>query len=416
MAMTLEALPAHKGDSLVLRFGTASRPLLAVIDGGPSNTYKPALRPHLVKIKGERGLDDTTPLPIDWLVVSHIDDDHIKGVLELTKELVEAHDDSLSPEFLVRSIWHNTFDDLLKTKPEELQTAIAAQFGAASTADVAADLFPDLSLEAAKILASVPQGIQLRKDIKKLQLPLNSQYDGNLVMFRRGADSKFRIGPAGSGGIDVQVVGPLKAQLEELQKEHDRFLRSKKKKKTDAEAALAAFTDSSAPNLSSIVFEVTNGGSKILFTGDARGDFLLDGLRDSKLLKANKPYVVDVLKVPHHGSDRNMTQEFFAQVHATHYVFSGDGEHGNPERETLQMLYEARAGTAALKNKPFTVWLTYPIDDIDVAREEDWEKERQKGRKSRRWNAAKDSLRAFFDDVAGGQGTVIDSQPVRIAL
>jgi hypothetical protein len=25
-----------------------------------------------------------------------------------------------------------------------------------------------------------------------------------------------------------------------------------------------------------------------------------------------------------------------------HYVFSGDGEHGNPERETLEMLLEAR--------------------------------------------------------------------------
>jgi hypothetical protein len=123
-----------------------------------------------------------------------------------------------------------------------------------------------------------------------------------------------------------------------------------------------------------------------------------------------------VLKVPHHGSDRNMTKEFFEQVHATDYVFSGDGEHGNPERETLKMLYDARAGIATLKNKPFNVWLTYPIDDIDVAREEDWEKERQKGRKSRRWNAAKDSLRSFFDGVAGGQGTVIDSRPVRIDL
>lgn len=416
MTMTLEALPAHKGDSLLLHFGTASRPLLALIDGGPSNTFKPTLRPRLQKIKRSRELDDDDALPIDWLVVSHIDDDHIKGILELTRELVEADDDSLSPGFRVRSIWHNTFDDILNNKPEELQAAIAAQFGAASTADIAADLFPDLSEEAAKILASIPQGIQLRKDIKKLGIPLNSQFDGKLVMFQSGEDSRFRIGPSGSGGIDVQVVGPLKAQLEKLQKEHDSFLRSKNKKKTDAEAALAAFTDTSAPNLSSIVFEVSSGGRRIFFTGDARGDFVLEGLKSSKLLKGGKPYVVDVLKVPHHGSDRNMTREFFEQVHATDYVFSGDGEHGNPERETMNMLFEARAATPSLAGKAFNIWLTYPIDEIDVAREEDWEKERKKGRKSRRWNAASDSLRSFFDDDATGPFTVIDSRPVRITL
>lgn len=416
MTMTLEALPAHKGDSLLLHFGTTSRPLLALIDGGPSNTYKPTLRPLLQKIKRSRDLDAADTLPIDWLVVSHIDDDHIKGILELTRELVEADDDSLTPGFRVRSIWHNTFDDILNNRPEELQSAIAAQFGAASTADIAADLFPDLSEEAAKILASVPQGIQLRKDIKKLGIPLNSQFDGKLVMFKPGEDSSFRVGPAGSGGIDVQVVGPLKAQLEKLQKEHDSFLRSKKKKKTDAEAALAAFTDTSAPNLSSIVFEVSSGGRKIFFTGDARGDFVLEGLKASKLLKGGKPYVVDVLKVPHHGSDRNMTREFFEQVHATDYVFSGDGEHGNPERETMKMLFDARAATPALADKAFNIWLTYPIDEIDVGREEDWEKERKRGRKSRRWNAAKDSLRSFFNDAAGGQFTVIDSKPVRITL
>lgn len=413
MAFTFEALPAHKGDSLLLHFGTASSPRLAVIDGGPANTFRPALRPRLLKIKGERGLADSEPLPIDWLMVSHIDDDHIKGVLELTRELAEAHDDDLAPEFLVRSVWHNSFDDVLKTTPGELQAAISAQFGAASTADIAADLFPDLSLESAKILASVPQGRQLRDDIRKLKIPLNPQFDGGLVLLKPGS-SKFRIGPAGAGGIDVQVVGPLKPQLEQLQKEHDAYLREKKKKKSDPEAALAAFTDTSVPNLSSIVVEVASGGKKLLLTGDARGDFVLEGLKGSKLLKAGKPYVVDVLKVPHHGSDRNMTREFFEKVHATHYVFSGDGEHGNPERETMKMLFEARSRVAALAGQPFTVWLTYPVDQVDAGREEDWEKERQKGRKERRWDARKDSLREFFRTVGGGQGTVVDSTPVRI--
>jgi beta-lactamase superfamily II metal-dependent hydrolase len=210
----------------------------------------------------------------------------------------------------------------------------------------------------------------------------------------------------------------LQPQLKELQKEHDAFLKKEKKKKGDGQAALAAFTDTSAPNLSSIVVQVKNGARTLLLTGDARGDFILEGLKAAKLLKANKPYVVDLLKVPHHGSDRNMTQEFFEQVHATHYVFSGDGEHGNPERETLQMLFEARKNVASLGNEPFTIWLTYPIDDIDVKREEDWEKELAKGRKSRAWDPVKDSLRTFFDHAGDFDlpHTLNDDKDVRITL
>ena len=415
MVLKVEALPAHKGDSLLLHFGTAARPLLAVIDGGPSNTFRPALRPRLLEIKQERGLDESEPLPIAWLMVSHIDDDHIKGVLELTRELVEAHDDDAAAEFRVQSVWHNSFDDLLRTTPKELQAAITAQFGAASTADAAVDLFPNLSLEAAKVLASVPQGRQLRDDIAKLGIPLNSSFDGGLVLLKPKAEPSIRFGSSRSG-IRVRVIGPLKPQLEALQKAHDAYLRSKKKKKSDPEAALAAFTDSSVPNLSSIVVEVTSGKRKLLLTGDARGDFVLEGLRSCKLLADDNPYVVDVLKVPHHGSDRNMTRKFFEQVHATHYVFSGDGEHGNPERATLKMLFDARAKTASLEDIPFTVWLTYPIDEIDEKREEAWEKERKRHRKGRAWDAKKDSLRSFFDGVKDSRATVVDTEPVRITF
>jgi hypothetical protein len=399
MSITFEALKAHKGDSLLLQFGTTAKPLLAVIDGGPGDTFKPALAPRLLEIKRARGLADAEALPIDLLMVSHIDDDHIKGVLELTRELTHAADDDVPPPYNVRSVWHNSFDDLLGTTPDELKKSITAQFGAASTGEIAVDLYPNLTLDAAKVLASVPQGRQLRDDIKKLALPLNLPFKGGLVMLKPGDEPRIRLGPKTAGGIDLRVIGPLKPQLVALQKEHDKFLKKLKKKKDDGESALAAFTDTSAPNLSSIVVEVASDGRKILLTGDARGDFILEGLEACKLLSASKPYVIDVLKAPHHGSDRNMTQEFFERVHATHYVFSGDGEHGNPERETLQMLFDARTKVAGLKAKKFSIWLTYKLDEIDAGREADWAKEFKKGNKTRKWSPAKDGLVAFFKKV-----------------
>ena len=139
---------------------------------------------------------------------------------------------------------------------------------------------------------------------------------------------------------------------------------------------------------------------RILLTGDARGDKILQGLEKVELLKPGGKMHLDILKVPHHGSDRNMTTIFFERVTADHYVFSGNGEHGNPERETLQMLLDARG------DSEFTVHLTYPIDEIDGARKAEWEKEQAKEKKKRMnksevlvredWSPKKHSLASFL--------------------
>ncbi len=128
------------------------------------------------------------------------------------------------------------------------------------------------------------------------------------------------------------------------------------------------------PNLSSIVVLAELGGKSILLTGDARGDKILEGMELVGLIEKDGKRHVDILKVPHHGSDNNMETIFFQRVTADHYVFSGDGEHGNPERATLEMLLEARGDDAE-----YQIHLTYPVDEIDEERKEDWEKEQGQG-------------------------------------
>ena len=111
------------------------------------------------------------------------------------------------------------------------------------------------------------------------------------------------------------------------------------------------------PNLSSIVVLAEAGGKRMLLTGDARGDKILRGWSWSACSRRAATLHVDLLKVPHHGSANNLETGFFERMTADHYVFSGNGEHGNPERETLEMLFEARG------DEPFTIHLTYPIED-----------------------------------------------------
>ncbi|MGH6937325.1 MAG: hypothetical protein ACRED2_14365, partial [Methylocella sp.] len=106
------------------------------------------------------------------------------------------------------------------------------------------------------------------------------------------------------------------------------------------------------------------------------------------------------LKVPHHGSANNLNDDFFERVIAKHYVFSGNGEHGNPERKSLEMLFKSRQDDA------YTIHLTYPIDEIDELRKEDWEREqnKEKNRKKknpklevrRNWSPKNHSLTALF--------------------
>jgi hypothetical protein len=415
MIFSLDVQRARKGDCFIVHYGSKDDPGLVLIDGGPAQVYQPFLKPRLGTIRQARGLGSDQSLPVDLLMVSHIDDDHINGILELTHELVEAKDSQRSLPLRIRDVWHNTFDDIIGNKPDELLAAVTASFGAAALSGE-----PDtegLDPGAAMVLASVEQGFQLRDDIRKLGLRVNAKFDGKLVMATKDGKS-LDMGK----GFSLTVAGPMQAELLALQKDHDKFLREHEHDQK-ATAALAAFTDTSVPNLSSLVLLAEVEKKRILLTGDARGDKILEGLKLVGLLQPNAKMHVDILKIPHHGSDRNLDPIFFQRLTADHYVFSGNGENGNPERETLQMLLDT-CGAAA-----YTIHLTYPIAGIDVERQKDWNKEQQK-EKARKiknpkvtvredWSPEKHSLTAFFrdhDDFAQKVSLVEDGKPHVINL
>jgi hypothetical protein len=150
-------------------------------------------------------------------------------------------------------------------------------------------------------------------------------------------------------------------------------------------------------------------GRRMLLTGDARGDKILRGLELVGAMPAGGSMHVDLLKVPHHGSAYNVELDFFKRITADHYVFSGNGEHGNPERETLEMLLDARG------NEPSTIHFTYPIDEIDAGRKTEWDKQqemkRQRGLETVDWKPETQGLEALF----GGRDLAGADQQIRIA-
>ena len=128
MIFSLEVRRARKGDCLLLHFGSKDDPGLIIVDGGPKSVYKPHLKPRLEQIRIARGLSNQDSLPIDLLMVSHVDDDHIQGILDLTKELVESQDAQKPQLVQVLSFWHNSFDDIIGKRPEELTAAFRQPF------------------------------------------------------------------------------------------------------------------------------------------------------------------------------------------------------------------------------------------------------------------------------------------------
>ncbi|TMJ17427.1 MAG: MBL fold metallo-hydrolase [Alphaproteobacteria bacterium] len=384
---TLEALPARYGDCLLLHYGTAADPGLVLIDGGPSQVWKPFLEPRLKALQAKRG----AAFHIDMLMVSHIDDDHVLGITDFTKAWRAAKTAGQQWPYPVRTAWFNSFERISNaTNIGAVTASVTASAGATTLTDVDLDSpeitnpNKDEARAGLKVLASVNNGSILRKDLEALAIPINKGFDGKLVRPGKGPAVPFQLGPE----LSLRVASPLAKQLDKLQEMFAKQLKP--------EDALAAYTDGSVPNLSSIAAVATYKGKTVLLTGDARGDYLIEGLKGEGLLDAAGKLHVDILKMPHHGSDRNVDPSFFTTITADHYVASADGTFGNPDRPTLEMLIDQRGKAAQ-----YVIHLTYPVADIDARRKGEWDKDRQseidKGKAPRRaWDPDKDDLGKLF--------------------
>ena len=317
---SLEALSARFGDCLLLHYGDGKEPKLILIDGGPSGVYKDSLAPRLADLVEQRG----SPLTLERVMLSHIDKDHVRGLVDFTDALLD--DEDLQARFVVKGLWHNAFEDALGP-------AVGTEL------DSGGDAAPS---ELDAVVAGAREGGDLRDNAESLGWTRNPGFD------------KFVMAPAQGGaeeeiaGLRLNVIGPRQAELDELRKkwaeEMEEVRKAEAKRDAKKAAKIASYLDKSVANLSSIVCLAEFGGKRMLLTGDARGDKILEGLEAADLFDSDGRLELDLLKMPHHGSSRNVKADFFERVRARHYVISADGTYDNPDLESLQMLSEARKG------------------------------------------------------------------------
>lgn len=336
--LTLEALDADDGDCLLLHHGSAAEPAHILIDGGRKKVFTNALRPRLEELRDRHELGSTETLPIELAVLTHVDADHIAGLLALTRELVDAKESDDPLPWQICELWLNGFNR--KVGDDEAATIQS--------------LAKDKPTEIQAMAASVQQGLDLDDDADRLGIPVNSEFERFVA---RPDDAVMELP---WDDLKITVLAPSVTQMKAFEREWDAALQAMLRDEQPSPNAAAI-------NGASVVLlvEPTRGeGRRILLTGDAYSEHIIAGLEIAGMLDGGAPFLVDILKVPHHGAEGNCSLALFEKVHARHYVISANGQHHNPDNATLDRLWQARGADCA----DWTLHVTFAADEVPAFR------------------------------------------------
>lgn len=314
--LKLEILPAGHGDCLWIEYGDKRKPRRILIDGGARGCYKRALARRFAG----------GPVELELLVVTHVDADHITGVLDLVADPKAG----LKP----KDVWFNGFRHLPDEKPDTLGPV---------------------------------QGERLTDALVGRKLPWNKAFDRKAVQTpTKGSLPKVTL----ADGLTLTLLSPSADKLAELRPEWEKecakagldpakrpaaaprgsggLLAARPALDVDALAGTRFEEDDSEANGSSIAFLLEFDGKSLLLAGDAHPGMLrtsLDKLRGKKKLK------VTAAKLPHHGSKHNTSIELIEALDCKRYIFSSNGSHfDHPDPEAVARVVKAAKSPALLFN------------------------------------------------------------------
>lgn len=326
MTLTLAFLPAAEGDAIWITWGPEGRHRM-VVDMGRTSTGR-AVRARLDDLPSD-------PARVELLVVTHVDADHIEGVLS---GLIE-----------VPAIERETFGDVWFNGRAHLDGERVAAPGSDRTEAMGPRQGDLLSrwLEPGRWNEAFARGPVVRTD------PLTS------VTL--------------AGGMRVTVLGPTREGLRRLIPTWDREVASVEGRRepadrpdskiqslgaadppsrpmlhtwddVDLEAARDTTDDRRAANGTSICLVLECEGFRVLLTGDAHPNDVCAGVisfaaQQDPALPTPVPF--DVVKVAHHGSAGNLSDALIRTVSCPTWVFSTNGtRHHHPHAPAVARLVQ----------------------------------------------------------------------------
>lgn len=305
-------LPAGCGDAILIRFPDPDGILrLMAIDfgtGGKDFELRKQLLQDQLSVTGQ----------IDLFVVTHLDADHIGGVIKLCK------DRNLGLLQKTNCWWLN---HSLPVSPPETPEKKGSKISAAQNADL-----KKLLARAGKVPMEPMLFSEIPKDFYGAKITLLSPTPD---LYQKAADLTYQAEKKKALKISGRRSDHAQAYQDLLSKSFE--------------------PDDSLANGSSIAFLFEYAGFRGLFLADAYAGTILNSLTKLGYSPTN-PIRVDLVKVSHHGSRKNTSSELLECIDCENYMVSVDGPntHQLPDKEALVRI--AARGTAA---RPVRLGFTY---------------------------------------------------------
>ena len=300
-------LPAGQGDAVVVEWGTRARSWQLLVDAGP--------RPYWEGVRDR--LKARSRDAYEVFVITHVDEDHIGGALELL--------DDVDLRSRIREVWFNGYvhcragsSVLGPIHGEQLTSRIALggftwntgfphSPGPGTGGPVMVGDRAGLRWEAlpggARIAILAPNGPKL------------SRLAGQWEQIVRRAGLVPGAGAPGEGAAVAarpRQAAPLPVRLDRPALE-------------ELASPPRPQRDSSAANGSSIAFVIEYDGARVLLPGDAHAEPLTKNIaRFGEWVGEPRPRF-DLVKLPHHGSGANVTAAFVAALESSRWLVSSNG-------------------------------------------------------------------------------------------
>lgn len=315
MIFTVKFLPASYGDCIWIEYGNPNSIKRILIDGGRGGTTK--------RIKE---LIDDLPLEerqFELIVITHIDRDHIEGVLNLLEEN--------RLDFGAKSLWFNGWKHL--TSDPEIESFGAMQ-GERLTAAILKHTIPwNPEFGSGAVVIPDEGDLPIINLEGGMKLTLLSPTVNNLKVLRNTWEKEIiKAGLLPGYGeddevedknTDIEIFGFTNTDVEDLI--HEEFVE-----------------DKSSANGSSISFIATFLEKSVLFTGDSFPSVIVDSLN-----KIEKGLIhFDLVKLSHHGSAHNTSPQLIEKLNCNKFVISTNGSiYQHPDNVTVARILKKEGNT-----------------------------------------------------------------------
>ncbi|PQP83252.1 hypothetical protein C0Q44_00525 [Paenibacillus sp. PCH8] len=353
----IEVFPASEGDAFLLSFDETH----ILIDVGVYNTYHNFVKARIESLAKDLG-------KIDLMVVTHIDQDHIEGAIELITENGSSTESSL---IQIDQVWHNSYRHLQFSKENQLKEAekeILREIISNGKKHI-----KQTSNESQEI--SAKQGSSLASLLLAGRYSWNSSFQGEAINLDSFDNVSFP-------NFSLRLLSPDTSKLERLSKKWEKELLKKKynftfskdkifddafefgllmgssteekeshiqisREKIQWDVLLSEDdekNDKSPTNGSSIAFIIEAQKKKMLFLGDAHQDIVIKQLENIKEESEDRIYF-DLVKISHHGSSNNTNTKLLNLIDCPKFIISTDGsKHGHPDLSTLAKIIQNSRG------------------------------------------------------------------------